>query len=302
MNLDEAIKRTQWIYCNFWHKDKNASNIEELVSLQNTNIKSTYPNLKLSTERAPNRDDGLETYIRAAPHDERKMDEITGFIDCGEFIAFFVLHSTKELRNINLIKLSHILKYSTPFELSFDNTKVIKQMEAELDGIYDVYELAAAHNQLAKWYSEMNQVPKEMEHRRLCWNTKPEVYENITPLIQGELNLENISEAINYSVSFFDIAPKNPTVMQDLLSIYESSKNEKWFEEVVSVLKVKYKSDKEALANICLHYALYLEHIDKKTKSIEHFELALNLFKQIDENHYVIQQINEVLASNIHDR
>lgn len=283
------------MYINFWHKDQNASTIKELLTMQNERMASIYNNLCIDESRAPKRKDDRDTYIRVAQFDELPCREITGYIDCDEFIAFFVLFTTEELQGKNLRKLAHVLQYSTPCKIKFDNTVIIAHLEKKLSEIGDSIERAAACKQLADWYAEMDNDVDEMRYRRLCWDSHPEYYENIRPLIQGELKLSNIERAICYSEEFFSMAPENPRVMQDLLSIYEGSKYRECFEQLIHELKLKYENRKEALGNICFHYAMYLASFENESEAIEHFKLAKNLFKEVDENHYVIQLIDDVL-------
>jgi len=295
LNLAEAQKKQEWIYVNFWKKDKFASNIEELVLMQNDQMRSDYTNLCVNEFRSPNRKDGLGTYIRIAQFDELSCREITGFIDCDEFIAFFVLFTTEELQGRNIRKLSHLLQYSSPTKISFENTKVIAQLEAYLPKIKDLHDRAAACKQLADWFSEMGNESDAMRYRRLCWDAYPEYYENITPLIWGELKSNNTESAISYSVDFFALGPENPRVMQDLLSIYEDEKYWRHFSELINRLKDQYSERNEALANINLHYAMHLASTQDQDDSIKHFKLAKSLFKKVDENHYVIPQIDDML-------
>lgn len=295
LNLEEAQKRKEWIYFNYWKKDKEASSISELVSLQNSQMEAEYSNLVLEERRSPIRSDGLETYIRIAQFDELDCKEITGYVDCDEFIAFFVLFTPEELQGRNLRKLSHLLKYSSHAKISFDNTKVIEQLEAELPSITNQIKRAAAFKQLADWYSEMDSENNAMRCRRLCWDAHPEYYENISPLILGELKLNNVEAAIDYSMEFFSLGPKNPRVMQDLLAIYDKEKYWLTFEGLIKKLKNKYQEEDEALGNIYVHYAMYLNYSGHNEKSTEYFKLAREKFRKVDDSHYVLQQIDEVL-------
>jgi hypothetical protein len=298
ITLEGAQKKQEWIYFNFWKKDKRASSIKELVFMQNSRMESKYTNLSVNESRSPKRADGLSTYIRIAQFDELPCREITGYVDCNEFIAFFVLFTPEEVQARNIRKLAHILRYSHPIEINFDNTKVIKQLEQELPGIADPIERAAACKQLADWYSEMDNQGDAMRYRRMCWDSDPEYYENIYPLIRGELKLNNIDAAINYSEEFFTLGSKNPKVMQDLLDIYESEEYWIHFEKLIERLKKKFANEDEALGNICVHFAMYLAYSNQEQKSIEHFKLARNLFSKADANHYILHQIDEVLGEN----
>lgn len=132
ITFEQAQKRQEWIYFNFWDKDKNASNINALVSIQNNRMESIYTNLLVKELSAPKRNDGRATYVRIATFEELACNEITGYIDYDDFIAFFVLFTPEEVQARNIRKLTHILQYSNSYQITFDNTKVIEQAEQEL--------------------------------------------------------------------------------------------------------------------------------------------------------------------------
>lgn len=163
--------------------------------------------------------------------------------------------------------------------------------------LVDPVERAAACNQIADWYLQMDDECNSMRYRRLCWDAYPEFYENISPLILGELKSNNIDSAIDYSEQFFVLAPKNQTVMQDLLEIYEDKQYWGHFEKLIVKLKRRYVNDNEALGNISFHFAMYLEYSGKKKESIEHLKTAKKLFIKVDKKHYILRQIDNVLGN-----
>lgn len=136
---------------------------------------------------------------------------------------------------------------------------------------------------------------KAMVYRRLCWDTYPETYVNINPLIKGELLLSNFDAAIKYSIGFFSLAPKNPTAMQDLCSLYDNPAYTNIFHKVIGELKSQYHHSNEALGNISFHYGLYLQNVNDKSAAIEQLKLARQLFSSVDKKHYVIKGIDELL-------
>ena len=295
LELKSAQKNQEWIYLDCYHKDEKASSVSELVEMQNDAMRACYTNLCIRQHRPSKRKDGRNTYIRVATADQLPCQEITGYIDCDEFIVFFVLFTKEELENRNLRKLAYILKYSMPVKISFDNTKVIEQLKNKCGSIGDPIEKADAYRQLADWYAEMDSHDRAMEYRRLSWETHPEIYENIQPLIKGELNLSNIDSAIRYSLGFFSLAPENPRIMQDLLSIYDSPAYADIFYKIVGELKSIYHNNNKALGNIHIHYGMYLRTIGSNSAAIEHFRLAKQFFMLVDKTHYIINQIEEIL-------
>ncbi len=295
LNIKTAMKNHEFGYLNFWHKDKHAQSIVELVEMQNEGMRNHYTNLCISESRAPKRDDQRDTYIRVASSNELPSLEVAGFIDCDDFIVVFVLFTRKEFKDKNIRKLNCILKYSMPCRIDFDNTKVIKQLKNKCKSIKDPIEKARSYAKIAKWYAEMDNTDKAMEYRRLCWKTYPEIYENIKPLIRGELGLGNYDAAMKYSIGFFSLAPKNPEVMQDLLSIYDDSKYLDMFNEIAKQLRFNYRNDNEVLGNINFHHGIYLSFAGDNKKALEKFELAKQLFILVDKKHDAIDKAEKCI-------
>lgn len=296
-DLEESRKKHEWMYLNFWHKNADASSITELVNLQNEKMKLSYEKLDIDNDKAPERKDGRDTYIRVAIWSQLPAAmEITGYIDCEEFIAFFVMYTPKELKRRNVRKLAYVLKYSTPSEIKFDNTKVIKQLKADYALMTDPIEKADAYRQIADWYVQMDEYGQAMEYRRRSFKVHSGIYKNTKPLITGELELFKFEDALNYSLEFFRIEPENPRVMQDLLSIYDSPKYNTVFEELILKLKEKYRDKAEALGNINFHYGFYLFNVGNSQAAIDHFDKAKQLFESIDKDHHVIYKIKNILS------
>jgi hypothetical protein len=295
LDLPKAQKKNEWIYFNFLEKNKHTSSIKELVAKQNARMEELYTNICLTDYRSPKRKDLFETHIRIAQFDELSGKEITGYIDCSEFIAFFVLFTPEEVQSRNLRKLAHLLQYAIPIKVKFNNIEAIEQLDVKLTEIAESAERAPVFYQLADLHLQMDKKDDAMRYRRLCWDSDPTYYKNITPLIIGELSSNNPEEAMNYSAKFFALYPENPRVMQDLLSIYEDEKFWILFEKLTNRLKLEYSEENEALGNIYIHCAIHLNNSNQKDKSIEHFKIARSLFTKVDKYHSALQQIDHAL-------
>jgi hypothetical protein len=119
----------------------------------------------------------------------------------------------------------------------------------------------------------------------------------VTPLILGELSSDRLQSAIEYSYEFFQLDAKNPTIMQDLLSIYEHEKYWLLFEKLINKLILKYSDEEEILGNILFHYAIHLYNSNQKTKSLEQLKIARVLFNKVDRTHQAIKQIDTVIIT-----
>ncbi len=293
LSLEEAETRHELMYINFWHKDHAASSIDELINLQNEGIKEQDTNAVISIVDDVNRSDGRQVQIRNVTWTQKPFKEITGFIDCDDFIVFFVMISPilREMRNFT--KLVQVLTDSMPSKIEFDNTAVIDQLESRVDLIVDPEEKANAYCQLAEWYSEMHDNDAELKNRRLCWQTFPNVYRNISPLILIELESFEIDIAINYSIRFFSLDPRNPRIMQDLVHIYSNKKHYELFKNLIAKLKLQHFHDAEALANLSTHLGIFLADNQENELAAREFETARFNFIQIKTDHYMIAEIDK---------
>ena len=112
------------MYVNYWHKDKDASNLAEVLKMQARNMAKQYDVLETSDYDGPVRDDGRATWVRVATYDDMPFKEITGYIDGEGLVAFFVLFTIPELEATNTRKLMHVLKYSMHCDIEFRNEEV----------------------------------------------------------------------------------------------------------------------------------------------------------------------------------
>ena len=90
-SLEEVRRVHEWMYVNYWHKDKDASNLAEVLKMQARNMAKQYDVLETSDYDGPVRDDGRATWVRVATYDDMPFKEITGYIDGEGLVAFFVL-------------------------------------------------------------------------------------------------------------------------------------------------------------------------------------------------------------------
>lgn len=295
IDLVQAQKEMEWMYCNIYHKTKDVQSIANLVEMQNDRMEPEYRQSCREDDRTlPERTDRRPTYIRVAKLNRIDRLEITGYVDFGDHIFFAVMFTKHELKITNLKKLAYLMKYSNSRKLQIDNTEVIAQLQEQCGSITELDEKADAYRQIADWYMQMDDFDKAMEYRRLCWDTFPQVYDNIGPLIQGELAKLNIDQAIEYSTKFFAMDPNNPRVMQDLLRNYDHPSVATAFIRVVSLLKSQYCDDCSALGNITFHYGLYLINIGCNILAAEQLALARNALHTVG-NDQAIEQIDTLV-------
>ena len=164
-SLQDAQKAHEWMYLNFWHKDEVIKKIDDLISFQNEEMTHYYTNLKIDIKMGAKRRDGIETKIRIATAKELPCKEITGFIDCGDYLAFFVLFTIEQIETKNRRKVDHLLKYSIPSNITFDNSKVVEQALEKVTYIKNREEKSELFRRVAIWYSEMGDDQNTLKYR-----------------------------------------------------------------------------------------------------------------------------------------
>ena len=295
-SLQEAQKALEWGYLNFYHKDEVIKNIDDLISFQNEDMGHYYTDLKIDIEIGAKRKDGKETKIRIAIAKELPCKEITGFIDCGDYIAFLVLFTIEQLETKNRRKLDHLLKFSLPGNITFNNNMVIEQALQKLTHIKDREERSALFRQIAIWDAEMGDDQNALKYRRLSQEEYERNYLNIKPLISMELRAGDPERALGYSALLFRMDPTNPTVMQDILSIYHIGKFNELYLKLIDSLKVEFSGNHEAMGNIYFHHGIRLGELGNINGAIDCMNSAKIEFMQVyKKTHYVFEQIEKNL-------
>lgn len=151
-----------------------------------------------------------------------------------------------------------------------------------------------AARMIAIIYSELDSVQSSINYYELSNKIDPDNYYTLGPLLNLYLQTKNE----NYHATtedFFKLGPDNPTIYNDLFSIYESNEVAT---ELIGFLESKlseYKGVEAAYANINFYLGRAYFDIDKK-KAGEYLKTARNEFAKIfDKNHPVFKVIDDGL-------
>lgn len=291
LTLKQAQKRTEWMYMDFWKTD--APDIDQIIEIQNTNLLAIDPNALFSYNTLVKRSDGLRTKIRIAEMATYPALEVTGFIQFEKHILFIVLFTPKELLTKNLRKLQYLLKVSKPIGLDFDNHRVIEQLLAEINETSDAKERADMYYQVGIWYEEMDDFDNALINLKKAIDCFPSHYSHLKGVIGKTLQFGFIDESINYSIHFFDVAPKNPRVLQDLIEIFFTHNRRDDLIDLFNGLIIKNQND-EVLGNLHFHLGLAYFNMDKVTEAEQRFKTAKQYFEKVlPLDHHVFKSIEE---------
>ena len=294
--LEEAKREHEWMYVNYWHKDKNASSLAEVLKMQTRNMASQYDVLETSDYSGPVRDDGRATWVRVATYDNMPIKEITGYIDSEDVVAFFVLFTIPELEATNTRKLMHVLKYSRRCEIEFRNERVISALKESIESVDDAVERANGYTQIAIWYAEMNDHEKATRYFRRSYRTSPTVYRNFKPLMTAELGRSRTEAAAECAKALFRLDPENPRVMQDILEVYGSDRYDGALRELVRELMNEHEGNRETEVNIGFHYGMRVVDTGNFRSAVQTLRAANEAAHSISGDHPALAGIGELLA------
>ena len=108
LTLEDALKFGEYMYINFWDREKNRESLTDLLKLQEANILADDPSAKIAYLPTIRRTDST-TVLREARLSKDKGIEYTGFVEFDSFIFFCVLHTPENVRKKNIRKLENIM-------------------------------------------------------------------------------------------------------------------------------------------------------------------------------------------------
>ena len=292
----EARRANEWMYVNYWHKDRTCPTLAALLRLQTENMQEHYGSVRTCDFRGPERADGRLTWVRVATYDNVPFKEITGYVDGEGVVAFFVLFTVPELEATNMRKLMHVLRYSVHVQLAFRNEEVITALMESIESVEDAVERASGYTQIAIWYAEMEDKERAIQFFRRSFCTSPTVYRNFKPLISAELEGAHADAAAECARALFRLDPANPRVMQDILGTYESGKYESALNALVRGLMTEHAGDSEAEVNIAFHHGLRLVETGHRESAIQTLLRAQRVALSISADHPALAGIGETLA------
>jgi tetratricopeptide (TPR) repeat protein len=253
LTLKEAQKKNEWMYVQFWKKEKSILTIDNLIEFQNEYIQEN-SKAEFEYKSGPKRKDNNHTKIRIADVESYPSLEVTGYIEFDDVIFYIVLFTPIELLNKNLRKLQYLLSTALPVKIKFDNTKVIEQSLKEITNIKDNEEKSSKLYQIAVWFKEMKDKENEVFYLKKSLEEFPN-YSALKSIINELLHKGDYIESNKYSEIFSDIEPKNPRIFQDLIEIYLNNSEPELLEKFLKDLRKKY-TELETLGNINFHLGI----------------------------------------------
>jgi tetratricopeptide (TPR) repeat protein len=124
---------------------------------------------------------------------------------------------------------------------------------------------------------------------------EPNQYRFYQQLIILYLFSNGIDKAAENSVAFFNMYPKNPSVISTIVDYYNGYGHLDEMEKLFEILLNSHSSDNEIMGNIKFHRAMVLEALNKDEEAIQDLNAAERNFRTVFNNdHGVFAQINKL--------
>lgn len=179
-----------------------------------------------------------------------------------------------------------------------EREKAIENAKKALE-LYDFADYKSdAANMIGIIYSELNDLQNALKYHREANLLTPNNYYVLKPLLTLEVKTES-TEYNDRTIEFFNIAPGNPTIYQNLEEIYWTNGKEDELLKFLDSQKSKYTGDFKVLGNLSFYIArIYAGKKDTETAKLNFME-AQEIFEKVYEpNHQVFEIIESYLNEN----
>ncbi|WP_198782783.1 restriction endonuclease [Shewanella putrefaciens] len=109
LTLDKAMEKHEFMYIQFWDRETDGDNLDDLLEMQLSRFKENDPDVKVEYLQTIKRQ-GQRTKLRKATIMNYPTAEFTGFIEFTDFIFFCVMFTPENRERQNIRKLENILE------------------------------------------------------------------------------------------------------------------------------------------------------------------------------------------------
>ncbi len=226
--------------------------------------------------------------------------------DCADYLSHYVLGYVNLAQEKISESISHFLKsieintnYATShYNLAYaylftdDRKNALPHAKKALDLYEDTNYKSDAARMVGQIYTELDDKENAITYYETADKINPENYYNIEPLLNLYVKTDN-KKAIETTNTFFNLAPANPTIYNDLEKIYISNGKANDLTDFYKSQFIKFKDNDKVTGNL----NFYLGRIYLQTDKIlakEYFSAANEVFKKVFANdHAVFNAIND---------
>ncbi|MUP40057.1 tetratricopeptide repeat protein [Labilibaculum euxinus] len=228
--------------------------------------------------------------------------------NCADYLSYYVLGYINLVQEKNKECIPYFLKSielndkyaSSHYNLAYaylftdDRENALKYAKNSLDIYNDREYKSDAARMVGQIYTELKDDKNALTYYEMADKIDPENYYNIKPILNLYLKTNN-KKANETTKAFFNLAPVNPTIYNDLEEIYFSNKKDNELIDFYKSQSSEFKDDKKVQGSLNFYLArIYLE-TDKKVAK-DYFIKAKQEFEKVfEKDHAVFNAIEEGL-------
>jgi tetratricopeptide (TPR) repeat protein len=228
--------------------------------------------------------------------------------NCADYLSYYVLGYINLAQEKYKASIPYFLKSielhkdyaSSHYNLAYaylytdDRQNALKYAKNSLDLYTDQTYKSDAARMLGQIYTELKDDKNALENYELADKIDTGNYYNIKPLLNLYVKTNN-KKAEETAKAFFNLAPANPTIYNDLEEIYYSNKKENDLTAFYKSQLSSFKDNNKVLGNLNFYLGKIYIDTDKKVAK-EYFLKAKDIFSKIyDKDHQVFKAIDEGL-------
>ncbi len=228
--------------------------------------------------------------------------------NCADYLSYYVLgyanlaqEKTKEsipylLKSIELNKDYASAHYNLAYAYLFtdDRENALKYAKTSLDLYNDKEYKSDAARMVGQIYTELKDDKNALTYYEMADKINPENYYNIKPILNLYIKTNN-KKVKETTKAFFNIAPANPTIYNDLEEIYFSNDKGNELIEFYKSQFSEFKDNKKLQGNLNHYLARIYHDTDKKLAKDYFIKAKENFEKVFDRDHAVFNVIDEGL-------
>ena len=294
LTFEEAFKKNEWAYVNFWKKEPQTSTLDDLLILQEKETLHEFPSAKISYLDTVIRKE-FKTKLRRIDYDTYPVPEYTGFIEFDDYFFFCVMFTREELTKKNIRKLESILLNTQQGKIERgDNLNgEINKLESLLlnaENNSDKSDILVAQGEVYLKF-------KKYEDAIIMFDNSISLINTCYGAIKGKLKVmvalkKKPNEFQDLIDKFFMLGPENPTVCLDILEIYSEVDDLESATDIFLKKAGEYEKSSEAYGNI--NY-----HLGHAYESLGNFEFAKKYLLEAKESFKKSLPSDHIVHGNI---
>lgn len=306
IDFDQAFSKRELMYVNTWQFDELASNLDELLKIQEERTEFYFPNAVFSYQESINRADKAKTVIRKIDGNNYDFIEYTGFVEFENFCLFCVLFTPEELSIKNVRKLEYILERIIPVKI--DTEIILKNRLEEADEKLSESLLAEEKSIIFTYKGDQLKAYKKYEEAGDMYDIALSLWSSNYEAVRGKIILcfltNKQTETLNkYIDDFFALDPSRVSLGSEIIKIYlEYSTFDNYeilMNNLIDLFKKKASEyvDVKVKATFLAHLSLTYVNINKKSNAKKEILKAKKILgKKNKDNSNILNALDEIMS------